>query len=247
MNDFEGKVAVITGGNSGIGLASAKRLRQQGARVAICGRDRSSLDSAAEELGVLAIEADVSRLPDIDRLYATVADTYGKLDILFANAGVFQSKPVAEVTESFFDGQFDINVKGLYFTVQKALPYLNDGASIILTSSMVHDAGWPGCSVYAAGKAAVRSLARSFSSELHGRGIRVNALVPGVTDTPILQWQDQTAAQRAEGLESLRAGIPLGRIASAEEMAQAVLFLASPAAAYMLGGELRLDGGMTQL
>ncbi|WP_297927406.1 SDR family oxidoreductase [Metallibacterium sp.] len=247
MDRFSGKTAVVTGGNSGIGLAIANRLRQEGAEVVISGRNRVSLDAAARELGVRAIEADVSRMDDLDRFYATLADTVGKIDLLYANAGIFEAKPLAEVTEAFFDRQFDINVKGLFFTVQKALPHLRDGAVVVLTSSMIYDAGWPGCSVYAAGKAAVRSMARSFSADLLARRIRVNALSPGVTATPILDWPGMSESERAAGLEALRARIPVGRLASPDEIAEAALFLGSAASAYMVGGELRLDGGMTAL
>ncbi len=244
MPRFENQCAVVTGGNSGIGRAIAERLVQQGAQVVICGRDRERLVATAREIGVHAIAADVARVDEIERLYAEVGQHFGALDLLYANAGIFEGKPLADVTEAEFDRQFAINVKGVFFTVQKALPLLRDGAAVVLTSSMVHDVGWPGLSVYAATKAAVRSLARSFSADLRERRIRVNALSPGITETPILDW----AALRASGQDdALRAQIPAGRFASAEEIAEAALFLGSPASAYMVGGELRLDGGRTTL
>ncbi|MDK2123103.1 SDR family oxidoreductase [Parachitinimonas caeni] len=247
LSNYAGKTAVVTGGNSGIGLATARLLRQHGAKVAICGRDQASLQAAAQELGVLAVEADISRHADIDRLYATVSAELGPIDFLFANAGVFQAMSLADTTEAFFDWQFDINAKGVFFTVQKALPYLRDGASIVLMSSTIHDAGWADCSVYAASKAAVRSMARSFSAELLPRGIRVNAIAPGITDTPILEWPGMNPEERAAAQDGFRSRVPMGRFAQPEEMAEAVLFLGSPASAYMAGGVLRVDGGLMEL
>lgn len=247
MTRFENKVAVVTGGNSGIGRAIAGQLRREGATVVICGRNQASLEETAQTLGVQAMTTDVSRLADLERFFVEVAARFGAIDVLYANAGIFEAMPVEQVTEPFFDRQFDINVKGVYFTVQKALPHLRDGASIVLTSSMIHDAGWPGCSVYAATKAAVRSMARSFSADLLDRRIRVNTLTPGVTETPILDWPGMSDDDRRSGLEALRARIPAGRIASSEEIAEAALFLGSAASSYMLGGELRLDGGRTEL
>jgi NAD(P)-dependent dehydrogenase (short-subunit alcohol dehydrogenase family) len=246
MNQFDGKVAVITGGNSGIGLATARLLRQQGAQVAIAGRNKSTLDQAASELGVMAIQTDVSQPQELKAFFDTVAERLGKFDLLFANAGVFQSKPLPEVDEDLFDWHFNINVKGAYFSVQHCLPHLREGASVVLTSSMMHEAGWPGCSVYSATKAAVRSLARSFAAELAPRNIRVNTISPGVTHTPILDWPGMSEQERTAVQDGIRTQIPMGRFAAPEEIAQAVLYLAG-SATYMTGGDLLLDGGMTTL
>jgi len=247
MNRFTGKLAVITGGNSGIGLASAVRLKSEGAKVVITGRDEKTLAAAAAEHGFIAIRADVGRVADIDRMYAEICAKAGRIDVLFANAGIYKGAALAETTEAFFDEIIDINLKGLFFTVQRALPHLNDGAAIILNSSVVNAKGWPGIAVYSATKAAVRSLARSFSAELLPRGIRVNAVSPGATFTPIFgrsglnkEQLDQTAA----GIVKM---VPAGRFATAEEVAAAVAYLASTEAAYIVGAELTIDGGLGQL
>src|SRR6202163_3307256 len=190
MKRLQGKVALVTGGNSGIGLATAKRLQEEGARVAISGRSKKTLDEAVKTLGngVVAVEADVARLTDLDRLYAEISQKLGKIDVLFVNAGVAKFAPLAETSESVYDEQFDINIKGAYFTIQKALPFLNDGASIILNTSVAGSTGNPGASAYSATKAALRSLARTAAAELVGRGIRVNTVAPGPIVTPILGW-----------------------------------------------------------
>src|SRR6202163_2198241 len=190
MKRLEGKVAVVTGGNSGIGLATAKRLQDEGARVAISGRNQQTLDEAVNTIGngVVAVQADVAKLTDVDKLYAEVSFKLGKIDVLFVNAGVAKFAPLAETSESLYDEQFDINIKGAYFTIQKALPFLNDGASIILNTSVVDSQGAPGASAYAATKAALRSLARTAAAELVDRGIRVNTVAPGPIVTPILGW-----------------------------------------------------------
>ena len=187
MKRLEGKVAVITGGNSGIGLATAKRLQEEGAHVVIAGRSQKTLDEAAKALGngVLAIRADVSKLEDIDKIYAAVEKKYGKIDVLFVNAGVAKFAPYSETTEAIYDDNFSTNVKGAYFTIQKAIPHLNDGASIILNTSVAGIKGAEGISAYAATKAALRSLARTSAGELVSRGIRVNAVAPGPIVTPI--------------------------------------------------------------
>jgi len=187
MRRLEGKVAVVTGGNSGIGLATAKRLQEEGARVAISGRSRETLDEAVKTIGngVIAVQADVSKLGDLDELYAEVSQKLGKIDVLFVNAGVAKFAPLAETSESTYDENFDINVKGAYFTIQKALPVLNDGASIILNTSVADSKGSVGASAYAATKAAMRSLARTAAAELVGRNIRVNTVAPGPIVTPI--------------------------------------------------------------
>jgi NAD(P)-dependent dehydrogenase (short-subunit alcohol dehydrogenase family) len=249
MNRFAGKVAVITGGNSGIGLATAQRFAQEGAKVAISGRSQKTLDEAVKLIGngVLAVKADVSNLADLDRFYSTVAQKFGKIDILFANAGVAKFLPVPDVTEAHYDEQFDINSKGAYFTIQKALPYLNDGASIILNTSVVSHQGLPTGSVYAATKAAMRSLTRSFASALVERNIRVNAVAPGPIETPIF-GRTGLSKEEMEGFAShVLNKVPMKRFGKSEEVASAVAFLASSDASYITGVELNVDGGMGQI
>jgi NAD(P)-dependent dehydrogenase (short-subunit alcohol dehydrogenase family) len=249
VNRLEGKVAVVTGGNSGIGLASAKRLREEGARVVISGRDARTLDRAAGEIGAgtLAVRADVAKLGDIDRLFSEVAASLGKIDVLFANAGVARFAPYGASTEALFDEQFAINVKGVYFTLQKAIPHLKDGASVILNTSIVGSKGQANTSIYAATKAAVRSFARTAATELVERNIRVNAVAPGPIATPIFGRTGLTEEQ----IEGFKAGIsgrvPLRRIGQPEEIAAAVAFLASADASYITGVELHVDGGMASL
>ena len=249
MKRLAGKVAVVTGGNSGIGLASAQRLKEEGARVAITGRSQKTLDEAVKLLGsdILAIQSDVAKAGEIEKVYEAVSKKFGKIDILFANAGVAKFLPVNEVTEAHYDEQFDINSKGAYFTIQKALPYLNDGASIILNTSVVSHQGLPIGSVYAATKAAMRSLTRSFASALVDRNIRVNAVAPGPIETPIF---GRTGLSK-EALEGFAAGVvtrvPMKRFGKSEEVASAVAFLASSDASYITGVELNVDGGMGQI
>jgi len=247
MNRYTGKVALITGGNSGIGLSTAKRLKKEGATVVISGRDAKTLNAAAAEFGFIAIRADVARLPEIEKMYREAVEKVGKIDVLFANAGIYKASPLADTTEAFFDESVDINFKGLFFTVQKALPYLNDGAAIILNSSTVTSKGWPGIAVYSATKAAVRSLARSFSAELLPRGIRVNTVSPGATFTPIFGRLGLSAAELDATAAALLKMVPIGRFASAEDIAAGVAFLGSSDAAYVVGGELTIDGGLGQL
>jgi NAD(P)-dependent dehydrogenase (short-subunit alcohol dehydrogenase family) len=249
MKRLEGKKAVVTGGNSGIGLASAKRLAEEGAKVFISGRDAKTLESAAAEIGAgtLTVQADVSKLEDIDKLYAAVKEKFGKLDILFVNAGIAKFAPLPESTEALFDEHFDINVKGLYFTVQKALPYLNEGASIILNTSIVSTKGEANTSIYAATKAAARSIARTTARELLPSRIRVNAVAPGYIATPIFARSGLSEQQITFFKAGVAARIPMKRLGTAEEVAAAVAFLASDDSTYITGVELNVDGGMGQL
>lgn len=249
MSKHAGKVAVITGGNSGIGLATARRLAEEGAHVFITGRREAELAAAAAELGpnVTPVRADVANLDDLDRLYATVKRARDKIDILFANAGIVESVPLSEITEAHYDRVFDINVKGLVFTVQKALPLLRDGASIILNASVVASTGFPALSIYSATKAAVRSFARTWTSDLAPRRIRVNAVSPGPTETPGLASAAPNPEARAQMRQHLVSGIPLGRMGRPDEIARAVSFLASDEASFITGSELFVDGGAAQI
>ncbi len=242
---FEGKTVAITGGNSGIGLATAKLFRAEGARVAIAGRDQKTLDEAAKAIGgdTLAVKADVSKLADIDKFFTQVAAKFGKIDALFANAGIAKFAPAGDSSEQLFDESFDVNVKGLYFTLQKALAHLNDNAGIVLNSSVVNSKG----SVYSATKAAVRSLARTFASELVDRGIRVNVVSPGPITTPIFGRTGLPQAAVDEFASHVKAQVPMKRFGTPEEVGHAVLFLASPEASYITGVDLNVDGGMGQV
>ncbi len=247
MNRYAGKVAVITGGNSGIGLATARRLKDEGAKVVIVGRDARTLSEAGNQYGFVTVQADVSRIDDIDRMYREIGASSGKIDVLFANAGIYKAAPLTDTTEAFFDETVDINLKGLFFTVQRALPYLNDGAAVILNSSTVTTKGWPGIAVYSATKAAVRSLARTFAAELLPRGIRVNAVSPGATFTPIFGRLGLTKEQLDETAAGLLKLIPAGRFATAEDIAAGVAYLGSGDASYVVGAELTIDGGLGQI
>lgn len=249
MKRFEGRVAVITGGNSGIGLATAKRLQEEGAKVAIAGRSRKTLDEAVKTIGngVVAVQADVTKLTDVDRLYAEVSQKLGKIDVLFVNAGVAKFAPLAETSETIYDEQFDINIKGAYFTIQKALPLLNDGASIILNTSVADSKGNPGTSAYSATKAALRSLARTAAAELAGRGIRVNAVAPGPIATPIFDRAGLPKEAIDEFAKELVAKVPMKRFGQPEEVAATVAFLGSGDASYITGLEINVDGGLGQL
>ena len=249
MKRLEGKVAVVTGGNSGIGLATAKRLQDEGARVAISGRNQQTLDEAVNTIGngVLAVRADVSKLTDVDKLYAQVSKKLGKIDVLFVNAGVAKFAPFAETSESTYDEQFDINIKGAYFTIQKALPFLNDGASIILNTSVVSSKGTAGASAYSATKAALRSLARTAAAELVGRGIRVNAVAPGPIVTPIFGKTGLPKEAIEEFAKETISKVPMKRFGQPEEVAGAVAFLASQDASYITGVEINVDGGLGQI
>jgi len=250
MSDkLKNKVAVITGGNSGIGLATAKLFHQEGAKIAITGRNEQTLESAAVQIGpeTLAVKADVLDLKSIDQSFQEIADKIGKFDVLIVNAGVFKGLPLADFTEALFDEIVDINFKGAFFTVQKALPYLKDGASVVLTSSTVNESGMATASAYAATKAALRSLARGFSADLLERGMRVNVLSPGPIETPIFDRLGMPQ-ENVDGMkEYLASGVPVKRLGTPEEMAKGFLFLASDDSSYMLGGEIVLDGGMGQI
>jgi NAD(P)-dependent dehydrogenase (short-subunit alcohol dehydrogenase family) len=247
MGKLDGKVAVITGGSTGIGLGAAKRLVADGAYVFITGRRRGELDAAAAQLegGVTAVQGDVAKLEDLDRLFAIVREQKGGIDILFANAGIAEPSPLGEVSEALFDRHFDINVKGAFFTVQKALPLLREGASIIFTSSVVGSKGFPNHSVYSATKAALRSFARTLTSDLKARRIRVNVISPGLIDTPGLQGLSQRSSQQLTA--QLGDRVPLGRIGRPEDIGAAVAFLASDDASYITGIELFVDGGLAQV
>jgi NAD(P)-dependent dehydrogenase (short-subunit alcohol dehydrogenase family) len=249
MSKLEGKVAVVTGGNSGIGLATAQRFVAEGAYVFITGRRQSELDAAVKQIGknVTAVQGDVSKLADLDKLYATVKKEKGRIDILFANAGGGEFGPLGAITEEQFDKTFGINVKGLLFTVQKALPLFQDGGSIILNASIVSMKGMPAFSIYSATKAAVRSFARSWTMDLKDRKIRVNAVSPGPIDTPGVRGLAQNEEQLAEMKAGFASLVPMGRWGHPDEIAKAVLFLASDDSSFVTGIELFVDGGMAQV
>jgi len=250
VKKLEGKVAVITGGSSGIGLATARRFVEEGARVVITGRREKELKEAAASIAgnVTTVVGDVSRLEDLDRLYAVVKAEHGHIDILFANAGAGTIAPLAAATEAHFDQTFDVNVKGLFFTVQKALPLFRDGGSIILTSSVSNVMGLPGFSAYAASKAAVRSFARSWTLELKDRNIRVNSMSPGPIDTPALATTTGLTPEQAEQAAAQFASqVPMGRRGEPEEIASAVTFLASAESSFVTGVDLAVDGGLAQV
>src|ERR1700675_4022448 len=244
-----GKIAVITGGNSGIGLATAKRFVEEGAHVVITGRREKDLKEAAAFIGrnVTTVAGDVSRLEDLDQPYAVVKEKHGHIDILFANAGGGTVAPLATATESHFDKTFDVNVKGLFFTVQKALPLFKDGGSIILNASVANVLGVPAFPAYAASKAAVRSFARGWTMELKDRKIRVNSMSPGPIETPALENAGLTAEQVKQAAAQFATEVPLGRRGKPEEVAAAVLFLASDESSYITGVDLAVDGGMAQV
>jgi NAD(P)-dependent dehydrogenase (short-subunit alcohol dehydrogenase family) len=249
MKKLEGKVAVITGGNSGIGLATAQRFAAEGAHVFITGRRQGELDAAVRDIGknVTGVQGDVSKLADLDRLYATVKQQQGHIDVLFANAGGGELAPLGGISEEHFDKAFRVNVKGLLFTVQKALPLFQDGGSIILNASIAGSKGMEAFSVYGAAKAAVRSFARSWTVDLKHRKIRVNAISPGPIETPGLSNLGLTEEQIKEFKTTVVSAVPMGRMGSADEIAKAALFLASDDSSYVTGIELFVDGGMAQI
>ena len=249
MDKLEGKTALITGGNSGIGLATAKRFVNEGAYVFITGRRDPELAAAVKEIGrnVTGVQGDVSNLGDLDRLFAQIKREKGKLDIVFANAGVARFAALGTITEDLYDSIFDINVKGLLFTVQKALPLLPDGASIILNASIVASKGLPANSVYSATKAAIRSFARTWTTDLKDRRIRVNAVSPGSIDTPGLSNLLASSETGQQRMKMISNAVPLGRLGKPDEIAKAVVFLASDDSSYVTGAELFVDGGFAQV
>lgn len=249
MAKLEGKIALVTGGSSGIGLATAKRFVCEGAYVFITGRRNHELDAAVREIGrnVTGVQGDVSKPDDLDRLFVQIKRDKAKLDIVFANAGIARYAALGTITEEGFNSIFNTNVKGVLFTVQKALPLLPDGASIILNASIVASKGLPSNSVYSATKAAVRSFARTWTTDLKARRIRVNAVSPGATDTPGLNdlWGSSEVGQ--ERIRLVSTVTPLGRLGTPDEVAKAVVFLASDDSSYITGSELFVDGGFAQI
>ena len=243
MGKLQGKIAVITGGTSGIGLATAKRFVAEGAHAFIMGRRHAELDAAVKEIGskVTGVQGDIAKLADLDRLYQNVKETEGHIDVVFANAGVGEAVPFGAVSTEHFDRVFNVNVRGTLFTVQKALPLLRDGGSIILTGSIASVKGLPGFGVYSASKAAIRSFVRTWTLELKDRRIRANVISPGTIDTPIL------AGLPKEAVAQIVASIPLGRMGEADEIAKAALFLASDDSTFVTGIELFVDGGTAQI
>jgi NAD(P)-dependent dehydrogenase (short-subunit alcohol dehydrogenase family) len=249
MGKLDGKIALVTGANSGIGLATAKRFVNEGAYVFITGRRDAELDAAAKEIGknVAGVQGDVSNLGDLDRLFARIKQDKGRLDVLFANAGSAKYAPLGTITEEFYESIFNVNIKGLLFTVQKALPLMPDGASIVLNASVVGSKGLPANSVYAATKAAVRSFARTWTTDLKSRRIRVNAVSPGPIDTPGLRELMGSSEEGQQRLKMISGNVPLGRLGTPDEIAKAVVFLASDDSSYVTGIELFVDGGFAQV
>ena len=243
MGKLQGKIAVITGGTSGIGLATARRFVAEGAHVFIMGRRRAELDAAVKQIGgkVTGVQGDIAKLADLDRLYQKVKEAEGRIDVVFANAGVGEVVPLGAVSTEHFDQVFNVNVRGTLFTVQKALPLLRDGGSIILTGSIAGVKGLPGFGVYSASKAAIRSFVRTWTLELKDRKIRANVISPGTIDTPIL------AGLPKEAIEQIVSSIPMGRMGEADEIANAALFLASDDSTFVTGIELFVDGGTAQI
>jgi NAD(P)-dependent dehydrogenase (short-subunit alcohol dehydrogenase family) len=249
MHRLDGKIALVTGGTSGIGLATAKQFVNEGAYVFITGRREPELAAAVKEIGrnVGGVQGDISNLADLDRLFAQIKNEKGKLDVVFANAGVAKYAPFGKITEELYESIFNINVKGLLFTVQKALPLLPDGASIVLNASIVASKGLSSNSVYSATKAAVRSFARTWTTDLKDRRIRVNAISPGSIDTPGLSdllASSEAGEQRKKMISTM---VPLGRLGTPDEIAKAVVFLASDDSSYVTGTELFVDGGFAQV
>ena len=246
---LEGKIALVTGGTTGIGLATAKRFVAEGAKVVITGRRKEVLNAAVKEIGSNAtgVQADASSLADLDRLYAEIKQQYGRIDILFANAGGGEFATIDQVTEEHFDKTYATNVKGLFFTVQKALPLIPEGGAIVLNASIVSVKGTPAFGVYSSTKAAVRSFARTWTNELKDRKIRVNVVSPGPIDTPGVDGLVQNEEQAKEFKAGMASQVPLGRIGQPDEIAKAVVFLSSDDSSFVAGVELFVDGGMIQV
>ena len=247
MKRFEGKVAVVTGGNSGIGLATAKAFAREGASVVITGRDEATLDSAEREIGMgtMAVKADVSRLGDLDALMDKVKSRFRKIDALFVNAGVGKFVPFDQVTEAFYDEIMNVNVKGVFFTVQKALPLMGPGSAVVLNASINAHKGMPGTTVYGPAKAAVHNMAKTMSADLVTKGIRVNSISPGPIESSLLKRLGMTDEQLKQTNEWILGQVPLKRFGTGDEIAEAVLYLCSPAAGFTVGADLVIDGGMT--
>lgn len=240
---FENKVVAITGGSDGIGLTTAKHFSAEGAHVYITGRRQEQLDAAIEEIGngAIGVQGNVANLADVDRLYERIKRDYGRVDVVFANAGISESAPLDAINESHFDRVFDVNVKGMVFTVQKALPLMTTGGAVILAGSAAGSKGLPSLSIYSATKAAIRSFARTWTTDLKSRGIRVNVVSPGMIHTPAMQAYLQNNAGAEDALKQM---IPFGRLGQTEEVAKAVLFLASDESSFVAGDELFVDGGV---
>ena len=249
MGKLEGKVAVVTGGNSGIGLATAKEFKQEGARVVIAGRDQKTLDEAVAALGdeTLGVKTDVSSLKELENLFRAASQKFGRIDVLFVNAGIAKFAPLEQSDEALFDEIVNINFKGSYFTVKYALPHLNDGASIIFTTTVGAKTGFPRASIYGASKAALHALTKIFAAELVGRRIRVNAVSPGPIETPIFDRMGNSEAAKKEAVAGLIALVPMKRLGTSAEVAKAVAFLASDDASFITGVEIDVDGGTAQL
>ena len=249
MSRLTGKIAVVTGGNSGIGLATAQRFAQEGAQVVIIGRRQKELDEAIALIGheALAIQGDVSKLADLERIFNHIRQVKGKIDILFANAGLGELQPLGAITEESYEKTFGVNVKGTLFTVQSALPLMSEGGSIILTGSTTGSVGTPAFSVYSASKAAIRNFARSWSLDLQGTGIRVNVLSPGSTATPGLFTVLESSGEKESLLANFAQDAPLGRIGDPDEIAAVASFLASDDSSFMTGSEVFVDGGLAQI
>jgi NAD(P)-dependent dehydrogenase (short-subunit alcohol dehydrogenase family) len=249
MGKLDGKIALITGGSTGIGLATAKLFQKEGAQVILTGRNADAISAAQKELGpgAVAIASDTSKLTDIAGLIDTIRQKFGRIDILFANAGIARFQPFGEISESFFDDHFNINVKGLFFTVQAALPLIPSGGAVLLTASVVSKKGFPASSIYSATKAAVRSFGRTLATELAPRGIRVNTLSPGPIETPLFDKMGLPAEATGQMRENFGNSVALKRLGTVDEMARAALYLCSDDASYVVGAELFADGGLAEL